>query len=475
MTKINTKSSSLIIPIETKVREFHAKLLLSCFAAEAGLRVILGDQNEILRYLDYLPRGIYVDKSVARTKIKKFKKNVRMGNRVVAWCEEGLIFLDPKAYLKERISVDAFNLVDLFFAWGDIQSETIKTKVGPENDKIICTGNPRFDLLREPYRRIFVPEADRIRSKHGPFILINTNFARYNHFYGRDFVIRTMKEQGRIRSDEDEAFFVGWSDYLGEMFRYFVDMVGHMSKSFPEYTIVVRPHPSESQETWKKKTGMFENVRIIHEGNVITWIIASEVMIHNGCTTGVEAYILDEPVVCYCPISSATYDSELPNAVSAKTSSVHDLERLIRSILKNPFGFAERRREDKGVKGLLGPYLSGFNGSTACSNIVSALQRIAEKGCAGKEPENEPCIPASARLITESAIRLKGIVKRVIKGNPGLEGYLKQKFVGLTLDEVKDVLSLLREISGAFKSVQVKPLAGSRSCFFLYRDSKGLE
>ena len=83
----------IILPIETKVREFHAKLLLSCVAAEAGLRVILGDQNEILRYLNHLPRGIYIDKSVARTKIEKFRKNARMGNRVVAWCEEGLIFL----------------------------------------------------------------------------------------------------------------------------------------------------------------------------------------------------------------------------------------------------------------------------------------------------------------------------------------------------------------------------------------------
>ena len=44
----------LLIPIETKAREFHGKILLSCFAAEAGLHVILGEQNELRNHLGRL-------------------------------------------------------------------------------------------------------------------------------------------------------------------------------------------------------------------------------------------------------------------------------------------------------------------------------------------------------------------------------------------------------------------------------------
>ena len=41
------KSKTVIIPIETKVREFHSKLLLSCVLAENGVRVILGGSQQI--------------------------------------------------------------------------------------------------------------------------------------------------------------------------------------------------------------------------------------------------------------------------------------------------------------------------------------------------------------------------------------------------------------------------------------------
>ena len=39
---MNTSASTLIVPVETQVRELDAKLLLSCVAAERGFPVIMG-------------------------------------------------------------------------------------------------------------------------------------------------------------------------------------------------------------------------------------------------------------------------------------------------------------------------------------------------------------------------------------------------------------------------------------------------
>ena len=52
-----TERPWLIIPIETKVRELDAKTYLACAAAEAGFRVLLGDQNALMKRLASLPRG----------------------------------------------------------------------------------------------------------------------------------------------------------------------------------------------------------------------------------------------------------------------------------------------------------------------------------------------------------------------------------------------------------------------------------
>lgn len=458
----------LLIPIETKVREFHAKALLSCFAAEAGFHVILGGQNEMHHQLNFLPRGIYLDKSIAITKAKFFRKCKQLGNRVVAWCEEGLVFLDPDTYLKERISLDSYNLVDSFFAWGKVQERVVGSRIIGSDYKIFRTGNPRVDLLRHPFRNIFLPQAEAIRKRHGPFILIDTNFSLYNHFHGRDFVVRTMKEQGRLKSPEDETFLVRWADYHGEMYRHFLAMSKRLSHSFPEVSIIIRPHPSESLETWKNETRMLPNVKVIQEGSVAPWIMASEVMIHNGCTTGVEAYVLEQPVLCYCPIASETYDSELPNALGRKADSLDALTALVHEAIFDPSGFRNRSGEDIMRDGLAGEYIECLTGSTASERIVSVLRDLLlhEVIPRGMKKQDSFLWPFRRSLQTW-ILRVKPAVRRIVKGRVGGYAYLNQKFPGLSLEEVQQVLDAYKEVSGCFENVEAAKAPGTTSCFVI--------
>ena len=79
-----TERPWLILPVETKARELDAKTYVACAAAEAGFNVMLGDQNGLLRRLARLPRGIYLDKSIAPLKIAPFMRLKRLGFRVMA-------------------------------------------------------------------------------------------------------------------------------------------------------------------------------------------------------------------------------------------------------------------------------------------------------------------------------------------------------------------------------------------------------
>ncbi len=54
-------------------------------------------------------------------------------------------------------------------------------------------------------------------------------------------------------------------------------------------TIIVRPHPSENHEKWCEVLPEHEKVIVKHEGNVLPWLMAAQVVIHNSCTTGIEA------------------------------------------------------------------------------------------------------------------------------------------------------------------------------------------
>ncbi|MBN1849826.1 MAG: hypothetical protein JW932_14710 [Deltaproteobacteria bacterium] len=458
----------LLIPIEIKVREFHAKLLLSCFAAETGFNVILGDQIELQRHLGSLPKGIYVDKSVVKTKIKSFKKNIKLGNRTVAWCEEGLIFLNPERYIQQRVSAQAFEMIDIFFAWGEVQAEAIQKNIRNSDQKLCITGNPRLDLLRDPYRGIFSSEAKKIREIYGPFILINTNFSLYNHFYGRDFVTNTMKGQGRIKDREDKNFYIKWSDYLGEMYHLFLDMIRDLSLNFSDYTIIIRPHPSENHQTWKDFSRKLPNVEVFHKGNVIEWIMASDVLIHNGCTTGVEAYILGKPVLSYCPITSETYDSILPNALSKKCSSLDELKIQLESIIKNIEEDCLPKPNAPDKVSLLKKYVHGAQGLTACENIIAALNKLAIQYPCLHNHDGFSTMNITRRKLNNLIATAKPFIKKYLNIGTKLDEYVQQKFPGLKIEEIMELIKTLQNHTNRFATINVKPIPATTSCYMIF-------
>ena len=302
----------MLLPIEIKAREFDAKILQSAVAAERGFDVVLGEQNAMIRQMRSLPRGVYIDKSVARTKTQPFQRLRAAGNSVAAWCEEGLVYIDRDTYLHERVSEASLALADMFFAWGPVQANDVGSHVSAAKDKILVTGNPRFDVLRPELRGLFDRERDALRQRFGRYILVATNFGRYNHFMGYDFHLAALKKRGTITTPEQIAFYRRWREYLGELYRGFALALPVLARAFPDHHIVVRPHPSEDHEAWRRETHGLDAVTVAFDGSAIPWIAGADALIHNSCTTGVEAYLLGKPVIAFRPATDDTYDSYLP-------------------------------------------------------------------------------------------------------------------------------------------------------------------
>ncbi len=58
-----TSNRWLYLPVEVKVRELDAKLLLSYYAIQQGYQVIIGDHPVVEESTSYLPAGIFFIKS----------------------------------------------------------------------------------------------------------------------------------------------------------------------------------------------------------------------------------------------------------------------------------------------------------------------------------------------------------------------------------------------------------------------------
>ncbi|MBT3331789.1 MAG: hypothetical protein HOK21_15830 [Rhodospirillaceae bacterium] len=459
MSDLSKPRRWLLLPIETKAREFHAKTLLAAAAAERGFDVLLGDQNAILAQLAHLPVGIYVDKSIARTKVAHFQLLRDAGYVVCAWCEEGVVYRDRDTYLHQRIAPEAMAQVDRFFAWGQNQADDIAFKLPDAAGKIRAIGNPRFDLLRPEFRAIFADEAKAHQSQHGRYLLINTNFSRFNHFLGQDFWIKAQRQRGGIKTAADQAAVQHWIDFIGKIFHGFAHALPDLSRAFPDHTIILRPHPSEDHGAWGEAAAGLGNVQVLHHGNVIPWILGADCVLQNSCTTGVEAHVLGVPVAAYRPATDAVVDSHLPNLLSRNAYSPDELIETVSALMTGRMG----PPDDVGDKA--GHYLAAATGSLAADRIADELAALdGPKAGFAQDP-----LPRIGRLGTRVATALRPRIRRLVRGGRAAD-YANQKFPGMDVDEVRGVLAQLQSVSGRFSDVGAADLP-LHHCFHISKSS----
>ncbi len=443
----------LLLPVEVKVREFHAKVLQAAVAAERGFDVVLGEQNALQRGLPHLPRGIILDKSVDRSKVPIFRRARGIGDRLASWCEEGLVYRDRDTYLHERVHTESIAQVDRFFAWGDVQQADILRKAPEAASKIRVTGHPRFDLLRPDLRSVYDGEVADIRRRFGKYILVATNFSRFNHFMGYDFWIEALQRRGTIETEEQLAFFQCWRDYIGVLFAGFAKAIPTLRRAFPDHTIVVRPHPSEDQARWRSEVAGLDRVAVVFEGSAIPWIAGCDVLLHNSCTTGVEAYLLDCPVVAYRPATNPVLDSHLPHALSPQAGTEDALVAQIAAALAGGLG------APAGADAEAARYVSARDGEWAAERVVAGIAEL-------RLPAHAYRTGLGARLQIAAA-QMRETVAPLVRGvrmGRGFAAYARQKFPGISLAEVEEFVYRLRVASGRFGAVRVAALPVP-SCF----------
>jgi len=176
-------SPTLILPVESQVRELDAKLLLSCCAAERGYPVVIGSRAYVHFAIAGLRRGIYCAKSMRSMSDLMFRIIRGLGHDIIAWEEEALVHPPAEVFYSLRLSPATVRQVSHLFAWGEENRELLQNYPHmPPNLPMHLTGNPRGDMLRPELRSFFNPAVQEIRDEFGDFLLINTNFTDVNPY-----------------------------------------------------------------------------------------------------------------------------------------------------------------------------------------------------------------------------------------------------------------------------------------------------
>jgi surface carbohydrate biosynthesis protein len=322
----------LYIPIEIVLRELDSKLLLALEALRAGFEVVLGQKWLLQDNFDRLPPGVVMFKTLHGGDAPMAEAAAAHGHRVVALDEEVIGIADYRHSMR-YVSPAALAVCDVVYAIGPRHAQALAQSFPGWKGQAVEAGNPRLDLLGPRLRGLYAAEAQRIAAEHGPFFLINTNFKRGNPRKASVFKLlknaRLFTSERQSRLAASLRMFASWQFERRNM-RGFLRALPALRAAFPSHRVVIRPHPSEDIGFWQEATKATPGVVVAREGGAAPWILAAQAMMHNGCTTGLEAYCLGRPGVSYQPAWSRLNARFISNRISPRAQTKAQLVELLK-------------------------------------------------------------------------------------------------------------------------------------------------
>ncbi len=438
-------SDSLLLPIETLNREFDGKLLVALAAAERGFKPIIGGRAAIHDSLPALPRSIYLSKGVRSGSRPIFSLLERFGHSIAAVDEEALVRFSDELFLM-KLDPDAFPRVRILFAWGEDNAELWRRSQWYAGAPILASGNPRTDMMRPELRPFHQPEVDAIRAEFGDFALFNSNFSVVNHFIPNK---TRFKVADWVTPEASDQFRSGMLAHKQALFERFLEAMPALARAIAPRQLVIRPHPSENADAWRQATAGIANATVLHEGAVVPWLIAARVLIHNGCSSAVEAAAIGTPALAYAPLASQEFDIWLPNALS--------------HLCPDPGTLADATRQSLGGdapppgnehKTLLHHHLAGLEGALCSERIAEGL--IAHKGALAKAPGTDPIRWAGAWLKHRQRLHKRRRRDRAEAG--AASTYIQHKFPGIEPDWIERRIQRFRSALGRFENIRPRQI-----------------
>jgi surface carbohydrate biosynthesis protein len=313
-------------------REYHAKLLLGVLAAARGHRVLVGELPKLARRL---PPGIYHTNDLHARKAPQLEKLSLAGFVITAHDEEhGLNDHTFENTLQSRFSNETVSCIAASFSWGSWDNQALRESFPDHSASFLLTGSPRVDLWRSDRsisRAISRPESESRKLSNRKQILIASNFGPQPtpswKFYGAS----RGRELGL--SLEDRLAGLRTTESITGITSSFVAAVHLLARALPDVDILVRPHPTEAWGALAELIGPLPNVIVNRAGTISQAIQDSNVLIHSGSTSGIEAAVAGTPAIAFVPDSYGA--GWFSNSLGQRAESLTELLALTRRALDN--------------------------------------------------------------------------------------------------------------------------------------------
>jgi surface carbohydrate biosynthesis protein len=417
------RKKTVAFPVDILAREFDGKLLLALCAAERGWNVLIGGREAVNESIHRRKPCVYFAKSARSGNSRLFARLKLLGHQVVVLDEEALVRQSDDFFMMKH-EKDALENVDLLLTWGEDSRELWLRSKMLGGLRTETAGNPRIDMLLPQLRGYHQENIDAIRSRYGDFVLINGNFGTVNHRISSNVRFNLAPWARNDDVEKDAAEFVA---HKRAVFDRFCLLIPKLAAAIAPRNLVIRPHPAEDHAAWKEATKGYANAHVVFEGSVVPWIAAAQALIHNGCTSAVEAAIGGTPVLTYRPVTSSRFDNPLPNGMGIESFTDEQLLTSVGKVLDSgPIPLSAEQ------KTLLHRHIDFSETRLGSDAIFDAIERHAIGVATGRK------VTFLKRLQVYLQYQHQLLPQRLrkLKRGSGRNAYKKRKFSGLTEDMV---------------------------------------
>lgn len=325
----------LYIAIEVSTRELSSQLLLAMVAASRGHQVLLGSANDLLlsKRLNLLPPGPYLVKNMNIPAVSQRVYEMFLNSGFELYCHEQeppILWSDFNAFLDEsRIKFSQFMPFKGVFCWGERDHDEY-TKVFSDRPNLFhVTGSPRVDLWRPELRTLW--QRNYVQDMKPYVLYVSNNGFSVGKRHWTDWIEEARKLE-LVNSEKLESRYYQTVQKDVLMVKSAVFSLRELAAKHRDVNFIVRPHPLDNESYWRSALGKHENIHVIYRDSLTPWIAGAEAIIHNSCTSALEATMQGVPVISFVP--SAICDVlDVPNKLGVRVISQQELASAVSQVL----------------------------------------------------------------------------------------------------------------------------------------------
>lgn len=289
-------------------------------------------------------------------------------------------------------------LVDLYCVWGQAQYAAFLRQGTVSAALLHATGCPRFDFCAPPWRAA-LPEPP-VRSG---YVLINTNFPTVNPRFSEN---SSAEEESMVKAGFSRQFARQFITDGRQAYQNTLDMAIKLAKHFSGVQFVLRPHPFENIGSYDSFAAL-PNAKVIQSGTSLEWISGARLLVHQNCSTAIEATLLNVEPVSMEWFNTPSLRLEAATRVSREARGEVEMLELVRQGIEDqmpplPSETGEFRRE------IISDLYTAVDGASSARVSEAVLGTIA----AAERGE----LPAAHAL---SALSLRGLVAGALRRTLG--------------------------------------------------------